>query len=153
MPTRARQQLEAFVAERGLTIAAWYLENESGAKLARPELLRDLVEGALRGRRHLWRGARQVFDTARQDSERENRLRGGVFSARSPLIIMGFLVGSAFLSASLTVVLAWLWLRDLELALLLAPTGGMLVVFVALVVTIFVAPRSAPPRSGLSSRA
>jgi DNA invertase Pin-like site-specific DNA recombinase len=36
--TRARAQLEAFVAERGLTIAAWYLENESGAKLARPEL-------------------------------------------------------------------------------------------------------------------
>ena len=49
---------------------------------------------------HLWRGARQVFGTARQDSERENRLRGGVFSARSPLIIMGFLIGSAFLGAS-----------------------------------------------------
>ncbi|AWM07634.1 recombinase family protein [Bradyrhizobium symbiodeficiens] len=39
---RARDQLKAFVAERGLTIAAWYVENESGAKLARPELFRLL---------------------------------------------------------------------------------------------------------------
>jgi hypothetical protein len=61
---------------------------------------------------------------------------------------MGFLFGSAFLGASLTVALAWLWLRDLELALLLAPTGGILaalVVFVARVVALFVAPRSAAP--------
>jgi hypothetical protein len=28
---RARDQLQAFAAERGLTIAAWYVENESGA--------------------------------------------------------------------------------------------------------------------------
>jgi DNA invertase Pin-like site-specific DNA recombinase len=40
--TRARDQLEAFAAERGLTIAAWYMENESGASLARPELFRLL---------------------------------------------------------------------------------------------------------------
>jgi DNA invertase Pin-like site-specific DNA recombinase len=39
---RARQQLETFAAERGLKIAAWYVENESGAKLARPELFRIL---------------------------------------------------------------------------------------------------------------
>ena len=61
---------------------------------------------------------------------------------------MGFLFGTAFLGASLTVVLAWFWFRDLELALLLAPTGGILaalVVFVALVVALFVAPRSAAP--------
>lgn len=37
---RARAQVEAFAAERGLTIAATYTENESGAKLARPELFR-----------------------------------------------------------------------------------------------------------------
>ena len=30
---RARDQLKAFAAERGLSIAAWYVENESGAKL------------------------------------------------------------------------------------------------------------------------
>jgi DNA invertase Pin-like site-specific DNA recombinase len=39
---RAKDQLRAFAAERGLTIAAWYTENESGAKLARPELFRLL---------------------------------------------------------------------------------------------------------------
>jgi DNA invertase Pin-like site-specific DNA recombinase len=41
---RARAQLEAFVAERGLKIAASYIENESGAKLARPELFRLLSD-------------------------------------------------------------------------------------------------------------
>jgi len=40
--SRARDQLRAFVAERGLKIAACYTENESGAKLARPELFRLL---------------------------------------------------------------------------------------------------------------
>lgn len=39
---RARQQLEQFAEERGLTIAAWYIESESGASLARPELFRLL---------------------------------------------------------------------------------------------------------------
>ena len=42
--TRACQQLKAFAAERGLTIAAKYIENESGAKLARPELFRLLAD-------------------------------------------------------------------------------------------------------------
>ena len=40
---RAKDQLRAFAAERGITIAAWYIENESGAKLARPELFRLLA--------------------------------------------------------------------------------------------------------------
>lgn len=38
--TRARDDLERFAADRGLKVAAWYLENESGAKLDRPELFR-----------------------------------------------------------------------------------------------------------------
>ena len=42
--TRAREQLEAFATERGLRIVAWYVENESGAKLARPELSRLLAD-------------------------------------------------------------------------------------------------------------
>jgi DNA invertase Pin-like site-specific DNA recombinase len=42
--SRARQQLEAFAAERDLTIAAWYVENESGASLKRPELFRLLAD-------------------------------------------------------------------------------------------------------------
>jgi DNA invertase Pin-like site-specific DNA recombinase len=37
---RAREQVEAFAADHGLTIAAAYTENESGASLARPELFR-----------------------------------------------------------------------------------------------------------------
>ena len=40
--TRAKDQLKAFAAERDLEIVAWYTENESGAKLARPELFRLL---------------------------------------------------------------------------------------------------------------
>jgi DNA invertase Pin-like site-specific DNA recombinase len=42
--TRARDQLKAFAGERGLEIVAWYTENESGAKLARPELFRLLAD-------------------------------------------------------------------------------------------------------------
>jgi len=41
---RAREQLEGFATERGLSIAAWYVENESGTKLARPELFRFLAD-------------------------------------------------------------------------------------------------------------
>lgn len=42
--SRARQQLQAFAAERGLKIASWYVENESGASLQRPELFRLLAD-------------------------------------------------------------------------------------------------------------
>src|SRR5215212_6980225 len=41
---RAREQLEGFATERGLSIAAWYVETESGTKLARPELFRLLAD-------------------------------------------------------------------------------------------------------------
>lgn len=41
---RARVPLEAFAAERGLRIVAWYVEHESGAALARPELFRLLQD-------------------------------------------------------------------------------------------------------------
>jgi DNA invertase Pin-like site-specific DNA recombinase len=37
---RARGAVEAFAAERQLVVAATYVENESGASLARPELFR-----------------------------------------------------------------------------------------------------------------
>ena len=39
---RAREQVQAFAAERGLPIVGTYVENESGAKLVRPELFRLL---------------------------------------------------------------------------------------------------------------
>jgi DNA invertase Pin-like site-specific DNA recombinase len=41
---RARKQVEAFAAERGLQIVGTYVENESGAKLARPELFRLIAD-------------------------------------------------------------------------------------------------------------
>jgi DNA invertase Pin-like site-specific DNA recombinase len=40
--TRARDQLQAFAADHGLDVVGWYVENVSGAKLARPELFRLL---------------------------------------------------------------------------------------------------------------
>ena len=42
MQGRAREQLEKFAAEHDLKIVARYMENESGAKLRRPELFRLL---------------------------------------------------------------------------------------------------------------
>jgi DNA invertase Pin-like site-specific DNA recombinase len=41
---RARSALDSFAAEHSLTVAARYAENESGAKLARPELFRLLSD-------------------------------------------------------------------------------------------------------------
>lgn len=41
---RARADLEAFAKDRGLVIAATYLENESGASLNRPELFKLLAD-------------------------------------------------------------------------------------------------------------
>jgi DNA invertase Pin-like site-specific DNA recombinase len=42
--SRARADVEKFATERGMQIASWYVENESGAKLARPELFRLLAD-------------------------------------------------------------------------------------------------------------
>ena len=41
---RARKQVEVFAAERGLPIVGTYVESESGAKLARPELFRLIAD-------------------------------------------------------------------------------------------------------------
>jgi len=41
---RARTDLERFATERGVKIASYYLENESGAKLDRPELMRLIAD-------------------------------------------------------------------------------------------------------------
>ena len=41
---RAKAQLEAFATERGLTIAAFYVEHESGASLQRPALFELITE-------------------------------------------------------------------------------------------------------------
>lgn len=43
---RARADLERFASERSLKVASWYLENESGAKLERPELFRLIADAS-----------------------------------------------------------------------------------------------------------
>lgn len=45
---RAKQTLESFVAAANLVISSWFIENESGATLKRPELFR-LLDIAQRG--------------------------------------------------------------------------------------------------------
>lgn len=63
--TRAREQVGAFAADHGLTVAATYIESESGAKLARPELFRLLAE--LQAGRHLaHRTGRPAFTPERE---------------------------------------------------------------------------------------
>lgn len=46
--SRAKQDLLEFSQDRGLKVASWYIENESGATLKRPELMR-LIEDAQPG--------------------------------------------------------------------------------------------------------
>ncbi|MEZ9292267.1 recombinase family protein [Vibrio lentus] len=43
---RSQSALQGFVQEKGYRIAGWYIENESGASLQRPELLRLLDDTA-----------------------------------------------------------------------------------------------------------
>jgi len=45
---RAKNTLQDFVQDKGFRVAAWYIENESGASLQRPELLR-LLDDAKKG--------------------------------------------------------------------------------------------------------
>jgi DNA invertase Pin-like site-specific DNA recombinase len=42
--TRARGELESFAADRGLDVVGWYVENQSGAQLDRPELFRLIAD-------------------------------------------------------------------------------------------------------------
>src|ERR1700761_8177 len=42
--TRARDQVQTFATDHGMQIASWYIENESGANLKRPELFRLLSD-------------------------------------------------------------------------------------------------------------
>jgi len=45
-PERARDDLKRFAKEKGLKVASWYVENESGAKLDRPELFRLISDAS-----------------------------------------------------------------------------------------------------------
>ncbi|MGD6739371.1 recombinase family protein (plasmid) [Photobacterium leiognathi subsp. mandapamensis] len=44
---RAQSTLQQFVQDKGFRVAGWYIENESGASLKRPELLRLLEDAAI----------------------------------------------------------------------------------------------------------
>lgn len=44
---RAQGALQEFAQQKGFRIAGWYIENESGASLQRPELLRLLDDAAI----------------------------------------------------------------------------------------------------------
>ncbi|MFH0274942.1 recombinase family protein [Vibrio jasicida] len=44
---RAQNALQEFVQQKDLRIAGWYIENESGASLQRPELMRLLDDAAI----------------------------------------------------------------------------------------------------------
>ncbi len=44
---RAQNTLQSFAQQKGARIAAWYIENKSGASLKRPELLRLLDDAAV----------------------------------------------------------------------------------------------------------
>ena len=44
--SRATSQLKEFAKQHGLKVAAWYMENESGATLARPELMRLIADAS-----------------------------------------------------------------------------------------------------------
>ncbi len=44
---RAQNTLQQFVQQKGRRVAGWYIENESGASLQRPELLRLLDDAAV----------------------------------------------------------------------------------------------------------
>ncbi|EEZ39089.1 site-specific recombinase resolvase family [Photobacterium damselae subsp. damselae CIP 102761] len=44
---RAKSILSSFISDKGLRIASWYIENESGTSLQRPELLHLLEDAAI----------------------------------------------------------------------------------------------------------
>lgn len=68
---RALSDLEAFVKDKGLKVACWFSENESGSKLNRPELFR-LLEVASAGDVLL---CEQVDRLSRLDSEDWQKLQ------------------------------------------------------------------------------
>lgn len=72
--SRASRSLEAFAAEHGLTIAASFTENVSGASLQRPELFR-LLTVAQTGDVLL---VEQIDRLSRLDAEDWERLRGAI---------------------------------------------------------------------------
>ena len=93
---RAREQVEAFAAERGLPIACFYIENESGAKLARPELFR-LLSDAHPGDLLL---VEQVDRLSRLNHADWEKLKGEISSRRVRVVALDLPTSWALASAS-----------------------------------------------------
>lgn len=81
---RARTDLDRFAAEKGLRIAARYVENESGAKLDRPELFRLLAD-CEPGDVLL---VEQVDRLSRLNSEDWNRLKAEITAKRVRVVAL-----------------------------------------------------------------
>lgn len=81
---RARQDLQSFADDRGLKIASWYAENESGASLTRPELFR-LLSDCHPGDILL---VEQVDRLSRLNAEDWSRLKGQITSKRVRVVAL-----------------------------------------------------------------
>ena len=81
---RARTDLEAFTQERGLRIAAWYAENESGANLKRPELFRLLADSHPSDVRLI----EQVDCLSRLNAEDWDRLKAELLSCKVRVVAL-----------------------------------------------------------------
>jgi len=79
---RAKGELKAFASSRGLSVACWYIENESGATLARPELFRLLAD-AQPGDVLL---VEQVDRLSRLATRDWDRLKGELTARRIPVV-------------------------------------------------------------------
>ena len=82
--SRARADLERFVNEKGLRIAATYTENESGASLKRPELFR-LLDDCKPGDLLL---VEQVDRLSRLNAEDWERLKAAIASKRVRVVAL-----------------------------------------------------------------
>lgn len=82
--TRARQDLIRFVEERGLKIASFHVENESGATLHRPEL-QKLIADAYEGDVIL---LEQVDRLSRLNSDDWNKLRADLKAKRLRIVAL-----------------------------------------------------------------
>lgn len=92
---RARAQLESFADEKGVRIAAWFIENESGAKLERPELFR-LLENTQPGDILL---LEQVDRLSRLNLEDWQRLRAVIDSKGVRVVALDLPTSHMFMTA------------------------------------------------------
>jgi DNA invertase Pin-like site-specific DNA recombinase len=81
---RARADLERFASERGLKVASWYVENESGATLDRPELFR-LIDDAHQGDTLL---VEQVDRLSRLSADDWDTLKGKLSAKRIRIVAL-----------------------------------------------------------------